>query len=160
MGKRKHIKTDSKNKKEKQVVGVNQNNQKNTIVNSGSTDHRRVIWHFENVDNDGCFAFSTKVSNFNALEIVEKLLAYSKMTWSEIKKQTHDNGKSKHHLLDYDKISVDAKKRVKALKLEDYTDSIFSFALQNKLRIVGIRSGQYFNVIWYDANHKFCLTKK
>ena len=83
------------------------------------------------------------------------------MTWDEIKKQTHDKGKSKHHLLSIDSLSKDAFERLKAKQLEEESDSIFSFALQNKLRVVGIREGRYFHVIWYDPEHKICpATKK
>ena len=68
------------------------------------------------------------------------------MSWSEVKKQTHDNGKSKHHFISYDKICKEARARFEALKLTEYSYSLFSFALNNKLRIFGIRTDEYFHV--------------
>lgn len=44
--------------------------------------------------------------------------------------------------------------------MEDLTDSIFSFALMNKLRIIGIRQGDYFYVLWYDPKHEVYPVKR
>ena len=82
------------------------------------------------------------------------------MTWTEISRQTHDNGKSKHHFLDEDSLSDDAIERIRKKHLEDKVDSIFSFALNNKVRIIGVRDGAEFQVIWYDANHVFANSNK
>lgn len=160
MGKKKQVKFNSGVQNKKQVSGIDNNIKKKPIVNKKSTDNCRVIWHFHKVDNDGCFAFSPKISGFKADEVIEKLLAYSKMTWAEVKKQTHDNRKSKNHSLEYDSLSKEAKERISALKLEEDIDSIFSFALQNKLRIIGLRDRENFIVLWYDSEHRFCPSKK
>lgn len=82
------------------------------------------------------------------------------MTWADIRRQTHDNGKSKHHLLSAEKLSKEAQNRIISKQIEDYEDAIFSFALQNKLRIVGIRQKEHFHVLWYDPNHEICPSKK
>ena len=82
------------------------------------------------------------------------------MTWAEIKRQTHDGSKSKNHFLDTDGMSDDARKRIEALKLEDSTDQIFSFALENKIRIIGLRNDEFFHVIWFDPLHEFYLSEK
>ena len=84
---------------------------------------------------------------------LDKMIRYSNMTWAEIKAQTHDDGKSKHHVLDFDGISKDAKKRIEKMKLEEYSDSIFSFALTNLVRLIGIRKDEKFEVLWYDPLH-------
>lgn len=82
------------------------------------------------------------------------------MTWTEVKKQTHDDGKSKHHFLSPQFLSPEAAERLKAKQLEEYSDSIFSFALDNKLRLVGIRKNEDFHVLWYDPEHEVCPSKK
>lgn len=134
-------------------------NSKKSIIKTtnGSTDGEKVIWIFDGVDNNGKFAF--KLDNIekdsNLKEIFDKLLSYSSMTWAEVKRQIHDDGKSKHHNLDFQKLSTDAAKRVEFMCNENDYDSIFSFALQNKLRIIGIRKKNLFYVKWYDPNHKF-----
>ena len=125
-----------------------------------STDGELCVWKFANIDKVGKFAFAVSRPDFDAGEIFEKLLTYSKMSWSEIKRQTHDGGKSKHHYLNYDVLSQAAMDRIDAKDLRDWTDAIFSFALTNKLRVIGIRKGEAFDVIWYDPNHEFCPSHK
>lgn len=88
------------------------------------------------------------------------MINYSNMTWADIKNQTHDDGKSKHHIIEYQKLSKDAQDRIKAKKLEQDSDAIFSFALQNRLRIVGIKRGKEFHVLWYDPKHEVCPSTK
>lgn len=87
------------------------------------------------------------------------MIQYEGVTWGEIKRATHDGGKSKHHFLDADGICQDGIKRVKTLCSQE-TDQIFSFALENTLRIIGIRDGLFFHVMWYDPKHEFYPSKK
>lgn len=79
---------------------------------------------------------------------------------AEAKRQTHDDGKSKHHLLEFGKISKEAAERFRVRHLEEYTDSVFSFALDNKLRLVGIRQNENFHILWYDSEHEVCPSEK
>ena len=114
---------------------------------SGS-ENLKIIWLFDNVDKDGIFAFDINRPDFDHKEFLDKLLSYSNMTWGEIRRQTHDGGKSKHHFLDdVYKFSKETRERVKAKNLENDSDSIFSFALNNKVRIIGIRQREFFHVI-------------
>ena len=99
-------------------------------------------------------------SDFNHKEILEKIILYSNMTWSDIRKQTHDNNKSKHHFLEMESLSGAALERIRANKLEDFSDSIFSFALQNKLRLIGYRQDAFFHLVWFDPQHEFCPSQK
>jgi len=136
-------------------------NQKKTVGGNESSDTKKVIWVFDNPDNDGEFSFDVTRNDFNAKEIFSKMLDYSKITWAEIKKQTHDKtNKSKHHFLEYEKLSPVAKQRFNLKYSSEYNDSIFSFALQNKLRIIGIRDKEFFHVTWFDPEHKFCPSHK
>ncbi|HIW49818.1 MAG TPA: hypothetical protein IAA10_02535 [Candidatus Blautia intestinavium] len=134
---------------------------KYTVKASGySSDGEKVIWLFDMIDRSGVYAFDLNRDDFLHKEVMEKMIDYSNMTWAQVKQQTHDEGKSKHHLLSIDSISREALDRVKAKQLEDYSDAIFSFALQNKLRIIGIREREKFHVLWYDPEHKVCPSHK
>ena len=62
--------------------------------------------------------------------------------------------------MDYDSLSKEARDRITALVLEEDTDRIFSFAFQNRLRIIGLRENEKFHVKWYDPGHRFCISKK
>ncbi len=137
-----------------------QNGKKTVRQIQGSSDSEKIVWLFDNLDMAGEFAFDVNREDFHHKEVMEKMIAYSSMTWAEIKRQTHDGGKSKHHEIDVESLSLKAVERIRAKHLEEATDSIFSFALQNKLRILGIREGRFFHVLWYDPEHQACPSQK
>ena len=114
---------------------------------------------FDKIDRSGNYAFDVNREDFDHKEVLGKMVDYSSMTWGEVKRQTHDDGKSKHHFLTPGSLSKGAVERLKAKDLEEFSDYIFSFALQNKIRIVGIRNGEKFHVLWYDPNHEICPSK-
>ena len=93
---------------------------------------------------------------------LDKIIGYSSMTWAEIRRHTHDNGKSKHHYIgrEIEKLSQSAKSRIISLKLEEETDSIYSFAFSIILRIIGLRDGEKFHVLWYDARNEVYPSSK
>lgn len=147
----------------KKTTKVKHDDLKSTVRQSHNSDVSKAIWVFDMLDNSEEFAFNVqRISENGHLELIfSKMIEYTNLTWAEIKKQTHDrSNKSKHHLLDYAGLSKEAAARINKLKLEEYTDSIFSFALQNKVRIIGIRINEIFHVVWYDAEHKFYPGKK
>lgn len=142
----------------KKTKHKNYNSNKKTVISSKvSSDSEKIIWVFDDVDKDGKFAFNLDEieRQSNLKEIFDKILAYSSMTWGKIKKQTHDDGRSKHHNLSVDKLTKDAVNRINIKCDDNDYDSIFSFALQNKLRIIGVREKNLFHVKWYDPNHEF-----
>lgn len=140
----------------------NRNNSKKTTKISLNTDSMSVIWTFDEIDRNGKFAFDLNIieKDKNLITVLEKQISYNLLTWHKIKQQTHDNGKSKHHFLPYEGLSADAIKSIKNYDNNMDFDNIFSFALNNKLRIIGKRDGQIFHVIWYDPKHQFYPIKK
>lgn len=62
-----------------------------------NSEKEKVIWRFDMIDRGGSFAFDLNRNDFRYKEVMEKMLEYSTMTWADVRKQTHDNGKSKHH---------------------------------------------------------------
>ena len=146
--------------KQKRVVAERKNQKQVVIKHSGSTIRQKPIWRFDKIDRSGKFAFDLSRADFQHREVLQKLMDYGNMTWDEIDKQQHDHNKSKHHYLSYESLSDAARERIKARQFEEDSDVIFSFALQNLLRIVGFRRDGEFSVIWYDPNHEFCPSKK
>lgn len=124
-----------------------------------SSDNKKIVWRFDKIDRTEKFAFNLERDDFNHKEFMDKLLSYSTMTWAEAKRQTHDDGRSKNHLLNIATLSKEAGDRFKARKLEEFSDDIFSFSLNNLWRIVGIRQGEFFDVLWHDPNHEVCPSK-
>jgi len=128
---------------------------------SGSSDDCYLKWCFYNIDKDGCFAFDCSREGINHLEVLKKIIEYGGRKWKDIRKDTHDqSNKTKHHFLEYDDLSDDAKGRISAKRLEDFTDVIYSMSLCNRLRIIGLRKGDVFEAIWLDPNHDFCPSKR
>lgn len=146
--------------REKAVKGYSKGTKRVVCQGEGSTDHLRSVWVFTDIDKGGKFAFDVSRDDFHHKDVMEKLIEYSKMTWRDIKNHTHDKGKSKHHYLSYQSLSKDARDRFNAKKLEEDSDALFSFALNNTLRIVGIREGEKFKVLWYDPGHEVCPSHK
>lgn len=124
-----------------------------------STDRCYPVWYFTKIDKAGKFAFDVNREDFQHYEILDKMIHYSNMSWADIKKQTHDDKKSKHHFIPFDELSKEAQDRLRKKDLTEDSDSLFSFALQNRLRIVGIRKDEKFYVRWYDPKHEVCPSK-
>ena len=127
---------------------------------SGSAT-KTPVWRFDKLDMDGKFAFDLSREDFRYREVLQKIMDYSRMKWQDIEKQTHDRGKSKHHFLkSLDSLSPEARERIRAKHLEEHADAIFSFAFENMLRVIGIREGEEFHVVWYDPKHEFCPSRR
>lgn len=135
---------------------------KTTVKKAESSEGLKAVFMFDMIDIGGAFAFDVNRLDFEHKEFLEKLIAYTNMTWGEIRKQTHDkSNKSKHHFLtDIEKFSKAAQERVKIILSPEDTDRIYSFAFNNKLRIVGLRDHEKFHVLWYDPEHKIYPSSK
>lgn len=144
----------------KKTKKENNKREKRTVITPSSSDNTKVLWVFDNVDKDGDFSFDIDREDFNHKLVLEKMMEYATMTWNEVNRQTHDKGKSKHHFISYDTLSKQAAFRIQAKHLTQDTDLIYSFALQNRLRIIGIRKNEKFHVLWYDPYHQVCPSKK
>lgn len=125
-----------------------------------SYDRQTPVFRFDMLDRNGLFAFDIHRDDFNHKLFLDKLISYGNMTWSDIKRQTHDEGRSKNHYLSEEKLSDAAWERIHAKHLEDRTDIIFSLALENLLRVIGLLENGVFQIIWYDPNHMFCPSRK
>ena len=143
----------SKNKK---LKGLDNVREKKIAASPVSTDNKRMIWVFDTVDVDGVFRFDPHREDFDAEDIFDKLLNYSRKTWAELRYETHDKGKSKHHFLADAELSKEAEERIEKLRLAEDRDRIFSLRLENLTRIIGIRDGEKFIVKWFDPYHRFC----
>ncbi len=147
-------------KNQKRTSGLNAKREKQTRFEKSSTDNDLMLWDFSNVDADDCFKFDPYREDFEAKEIFSKVIYFSQRTWSELKKDTHDRGKSKHHFLADAVLSNEAERRISKLRLEERRDQIFSIRLTNTIRIIGLREGARFVVKWFDPEHKFCPSSK
>lgn len=140
--------------KERRIFG------KKLLINipAESTDNDVIVWRFDKIDKDGDFAFDINRKDFDTKMVFQKILEFSSMSWNEL--IPSDSRKSRHHILAKSSFSEKALMRIEHLKLEEYTDAFYSFALNSKARLIGIRKGAIFQVVWYDANHEFAPSEK
>lgn len=145
----------------KRTKRPHEKSEKTTVKNKISYENVTPAWMFDKIDRNGKFAFDINRADFEHREFLDKMISYATMTWGQLRQQTHDDGKSKHHYLDADKISRTAQERLAAMHLEENSDQVYYIALKNKLRIVGLRDKDKFHVLWYDPEHDvYPSTKK
>lgn len=126
-----------------------------------SSDRKAPVWIFDKIDRSGDYAFDVSREDFNHKLVLEKIIEYASMSWIDVKQQTHgQKGKSKNHYYPLNEMSSTAQKRFVQLGLDEYGDSIFSFAVSSVVRIIGYRENEYFHVLWYDAQHEVYPSKK
>lgn len=119
-----------------------------TITANGST----ILWSFAEYDlSDDC-PFCVPESEFFQ-RFLPKLKEFSRTTWGELTAATHDQNKSKHHHLSAESLSKEAQNRLRALRLDEEIDSIYSISCGNFPRIIGLREHQIMYVLWFDAKH-------
>ena len=127
---------------------------KTTARQAISHENDCITFSFANIDRDGQFAFDP--SKIDACELLETLIELSTMKWSELNKS---KGKTRHHPLEVSSLSAAAKERIKYRRLEEDVDALFSFRINGRKRLIGLRYGATFHVIWYDAKHGFSISK-
>lgn len=84
--------------------------------------------------------------------VLPKLQYFESMTWTEIV------GK-RHHAIPFGSLSREAKQRLTELNMDDI-EEVFSLALGGRERVVGIRDRGVFRVLWWDPEHRVCLSHK
>ena len=132
--------------------------QKKTVKDDsvGSWKKEYPVWRFGKHDKEH-EKWSLKKANLYD-SIILKLSSYETMTWLEIDTSTHDKGKSKNHWVDVKNFIKEAKDRLQHLNIEN--DTLYSFALTNKLRLYGILEAGVYNIVWCDQNHEIYPSKK
>ena len=108
-------------------------------------------WRFSTVDLAGPFAWPKGTQK--ELEIVSKLHSFDSMRWSQIEGPDH-------HFLNAESLSGEAKGRLEVIGREDEIDSVFSFHLQGAPRIICIRERNIAKLLWFDARHMVCPSRK
>ena len=89
-----------------------------------------------------------------------KLRDFETMTWAQIKRAAGGRryGTNHHSLSIADDLGDGATVRARELRLG--VDELFSLRLTGKRRLIGIRSGRHFKVLWYDPEHEVAKRNK
>ena len=139
----------------KEVKKPKLENAKKVVQPQISTEGDKQIWVFDSVDRDGYFSFTPSRADMDCEDLLDKIIHFSMRTWGDIRRDKHDNNKSKHHFLSFDSLSDLARERINKLQLSEFHESIFSMRLNNLCRIIGLRDGSSFVVKWFDPRHEF-----
>lgn len=107
-----------------------------------------VRWSFLNFDAHQWRDEEDDVSLFR--EIATRLKQTESRPWKEIAK----NRWRDHYVL-VTQMTQEAQNRLREIHFEDF-DSLFRFRFEGLERLWGVRSGDYFIVLWWDPKHKVC----
>lgn len=105
---------------------------------------KQPSWRFEKTDTD----YKWNIANEEFSNILNSLSTFERMTWGEIFRQTHDNGRSSNHYISPDKMCKEAQKRFSELNLDEHADHVYSLRIANKIRIFGLLYNGVFSVLW------------
>lgn len=116
------------------------------------TFDEKVQWCFELFDNYIWHGNDYQERTFRS--VADGLKQYSNRTWKDI-----NSNRSRDHYVAKDKLSHDAQRRLKKLKMDDI-DNLWRFRFGGALRIWGIKAGKVFRVLWWDPQHKICPSEQ
>jgi hypothetical protein len=107
-------------------------------------------WRFSTVDKAGPFAWP--INDAIEQEILQKLHNFDSMRWNKIEGPDH-------HLINRDKLTKEANERLLKINQDD-VGQLFSFHFDGKARIFGIRDNGVVKLLWWDPEHKVCISHK
>lgn len=123
-----------------------------------SYDRHKISWQFGKLDISherwGWHNFSHQ--HFWDTFTQRDLKHIESMTWAELRSATGGRARgTNHHAISVDDLCREAQEQLEVLNLDDQ-DQVFSIRLTGTTRVVGIRAGSAFQVLWYDENHEIC----
>lgn len=123
-----------------------------------SYEDKSPAWSFKRMQKESMWLFTREDlinSTQNSLDstcILSKLAEFERMTWRQIKQQTHGKrGKSSNHLVPVEELTKVAKKRLQELQI---TENFFSLRLEGTMRVFGVLESNVLEIMWYDPEHK------
>lgn len=112
----------------------------------------RFSWTYRSFDKEGLFKNSKNLGG-NLIDVFEMKKHLEEKSYREL-------GFQGSHFVDANKLSKEAQKRLKTLKMDDF-GSLFSFRISGKQRLwcVKLEEG-LMGVLWWDPEHKICPSQK
>ncbi len=134
----------------KPLIGVdlpNPKRQPRVPADNENSDASYPIWRLHLMDIDGPWHWNLDAAKLR--EIRDKLAKFETMRWAEI------NGK-RNHFLSAESVSKEAVDRLIELQQDDAQDLLYSLSFSGEERLVGIRCGREFRILWWDPEHQVC----
>jgi hypothetical protein len=117
------------------------------------------VWRVSRLDFEGPFGWLKANSRGILMHVRDYLGNLENNTWREIDQRTGPDGRRCNRYLPVTEICQDAKNRLQELQLDDY-QHLYELRLTNVQRIFGLRSNEEYYILWWDPDHKVCLTGK
>lgn len=111
-----------------------------------------IAWRFNSADRGGPFAWSNLNDPVEYKKVIERLTDFETMNESQLAQQNC-------HFIPIDDLSPDAQKRLLDINIDDL-DELYSFRIKGRPRVFGVHRGSYMRVLWYDPEHKVCISRK
>ena len=120
-------------------------------IDADNSSKGSPIWRFGILDFDGKWHWNLDAATLR--NVRDKLVSFESMTWAEIA------GK-RHHYLSSASVSKAAMDRLEEIQQDDAADLLFSLACAGLERLIGIRAGREFRLLWWDPGHEVCPSSK
>jgi hypothetical protein len=107
------------------------------------------LWSLSCIDlDDGCEWCFGAMDQADMSSVFARLKEFERMTWREIETQT----KHHNHPMPVKIITQAAQNRLAALNQDDVED-LFTFRIEKKQRVWGIRRERIYHILWWDPEH-------
>lgn len=107
-----------------------------------------LAWRFSGCDRSGPFGWDELAHGEPFKEVMERLHAFEKMTWDDIKR-------AGSHPIEVYKCEKAAKARLTEIEQDDI-DFLMSFRISGKKRVWCIQDRNIMRVLWWDPEHAVC----
>lgn len=121
---------------------------KRAIVPDGGQEDSTgtVWWTFGLFDHYPGWVSSAGPDCFCAIS--SKMKQFELRSWREIAQDG-----ARNHSVEIDKLGAAARRRLQEIQLDDVSE-LWSFRFSGTNRIWGVRSGRFFQVVWWDPEHR------
>ena len=122
------------------------------LAGSPAIEEQYLAWRFSNRDQDGPYSWGG-ISDKDQQAVWERLAEFERKTVQALK------AAGSHHGVALDKLSKDAKKRLRELHRDDL-DELWSFRISGKRRLWCIKHENVYALLWWDPSHAVYLVAK
>ncbi len=123
------------------------------ILGVEAVEGHHLVWRFSISDRGGPFSWDSITEN-DRKAVWIRLGEFERMTIRQLKEA------KSHHIVPQSRLSVDAKDRLRQLKLDDI-DELCSFRVTGERRLWCIKHENIYALLWWDPKHKvYPVSKK
>jgi hypothetical protein len=119
------------------------------------------VWSFALADLEHQGSWGWHLVGDKLTKLLQNLAQMEELTWAEIRRGATSSGHSRSHFIPTHELSVEARRRLEALGLED-VDEVFSFRVGSRERLwaVSLPQSAACYILWWDPNHMVYPTAK